>query len=172
MEELKAQLPETEKRLNGKIYELDRQNALLQAYVARENLVVVGVPEQKNENGREDTELVFNKFVKENLEIEDKMEYQRVHRIFSKKPGPRPIKVRFLRYSDKEAVLRNAKKLRGKPQSVFDDLPPKIREARRILLPHLKEARQQNKKAIFSKSEPDKLIIEGKVISSDWSKLK
>ena len=74
VEELKAELPETEKRLNGKIYELDRQNALLQAYVARENLVVVGVPEQKNENGREDTELVFNKFVKENLEIEDKME--------------------------------------------------------------------------------------------------
>ena len=45
------------------------------------------------------------------------MEIQRVHRLYTKKPGSKPIKVRLLRFADKQQMLRNASKLHGKPQA-------------------------------------------------------
>ena len=173
VEQLKQDVPAMQNKVDKQCLELERQHALLQAYVTRENLVLMNVPEHRGLDGKEDTKQVFINFLQENLDIDaTDMDIQRVHRVFSKKGGSRPIKVRLLRYSDKENILRNAKKLKGKEPVIFEDYPPKIRAARKVLLPQLKQARQDGKRATFSRTEPDKLIIDGNFVSCDWKKLK
>lgn len=173
VEKLKIDLPELQNKFEDRCSELDRSNALMQAYVARENLVLINVPEVRGLDGKEDTKQVFLDFLEQKLEMDgNNIEIQRVHRVFSKKPAPRPIKIRLLRYTDKEKILRNANKLRGHQEVIFSDYPPKIRAARKLLLPKMKEAREQGKKVTFSRTEPDKLIIDGNIVSYDWKKLK
>ena len=49
---------------------------------------------------------------------------------------------------------------------VLEDYPKEIIESRRKLVPLLKEAKAQGKKAHFCKPMPDRLIIDGKFIDS------
>jgi len=58
-------------------------------------------------------------FLRSELDIDDDsdIELQRVHRIGSfnqQAPEPRQIIARFLRYPDRERVMSNARKLKGK----------------------------------------------------------
>ena len=101
VEELKKELPEVNKKLEKQPVDLERQHALTQAYVARENLVIINILEQIVE-GKEDTKKVFWGFLEDRLEISEQIEIQRVHRVGAKTRGyPRLIKARLLRYTDK-----------------------------------------------------------------------
>ena len=134
----------------------------LKVYNRRENLGFYGLPEKTH--GKEDSEEVLNEFLTTNLEIEDasEIEYQRVHRIGTFKPGmkPWPIIARFLRYPDRENVFSRVKKLKGTNFSIAADFPKVIAERRKKLVPKLKEAKQSGKRAFFSRAEPDKLYID------------
>lgn len=82
----------------------------MQAYVARENLVLIDVPELPGLDRKEDIRRVFLEFLDQKLDIDGSgFDIQRFHRVFSRKEGPRPIKIRLLRYTDKEKILQNAK---------------------------------------------------------------
>ena len=130
----------------------------LSSYVARENLIFMGLPEKEGENIIE----VMRGFYIDNLKMSeeeaDGVEYQRVHRIATKST-PRPIKARFVRYRDRDSIMRNAKNLKGTRLSIREDIPVRIRNARQAQMPALLTARKAGKLAYFSRSEPTKLFV-------------
>ena len=86
----------------------------LEAYSRRENVKIFGAPEgtstsNVNASEPEDTRSVINNFLENELRIENpraRYELQRVHRLGKpKSTSPRPIIVRFLRFTDKEEVI-------------------------------------------------------------------
>lgn len=95
------------------------------------------------------------KFTEERVK---KIEYQRIHRVPSAQK-PRPIKARFLRFADKQAIQANAKLLRGSNIFILQDLPKRIREERKAQWPALKAAREAGKLAYFSNTDPAKLYV-------------
>jgi len=112
-------------------------------------------------------------FLEEKLKIEqprEKIEFQRIHR-FGKPSSfkPRPIIARFLRYSDRELVLENARKhLKSNPDfHVFEDIAKDLYELRKQQMKKCKEARERGCKAYFSKANPDKLFVNGKYVAQD-----
>ena len=110
-------------------------------------------------------------FLQSELDIDDAsdIEFQRVHRIgrFNQQaPKPRQIIVRCLRYSDRERVMSNAKKLKGKNFGISADLPKEIVDRRKKVLPNFFAAKKAGKSAYFSRAEPDKLFIDGRLFSS------
>ena len=160
--ELKAY--KTEANLKEAREELQKSILYLEAYSRRENLKFAGIPEDRE--GQEDTRKVLAEFLSTKLGIQnpDDIELQRVHRIGKKGDRPRMIVARFLRYADRERVMRKAFKLKNTHFTIYDDIPKELIELRKKHMPAFREARKAGKKAVFSKSEPDKLFIDGKLV--------
>ena len=149
----------------------------MEAYSRRENLKFEGIPEtfassdkdgatQRGEVSTENTKAVLTDFLERVLGIEDAqdIEYQRVHRMGKprKESGrERIIIARFLRFSDRERVLKRGRKLKETGYKMYEDLPKEIHEMRKLQMEKLKNARKDGKRAYFSRSEPDKLYING-----------
>ena len=76
----------------------------------------------------------------------------------------RAIIAPFLRSSDRERVLSCAKKLKNTQYKMYEDIPKALHALRKPQIEKLKQARKEGRKAYFSKSEPDKLYIDGKSI--------
>ena len=111
------------KRLEHEVYDLKKQLLYMETYSRRENLKFFGVPENTEctmEEGSEqhavieNTKEVMYQFLEENLKRDqprEKIELQRIHRLGKPNSSkPRPIIARFLRYSDRELVMDNARK--------------------------------------------------------------
>ncbi|KAK3889420.1 hypothetical protein Pcinc_006584 [Petrolisthes cinctipes] len=82
---------------------------------------------------------------------------ERAHRVGQRRDaGPRPIVARFSRYSDREAVMRSARKLRETNIYISDDLCAASQAIKNAQMPQLKQARAQGKVAYFKYT---KLII-------------
>ena len=94
----------------------------------------------------------------------EEIEFQHLHRLGKKGDRPRMIIARFLRYADRERVMKNAFKLKETDFKIFEDLPKELFSLRKKYLPAFYEAKKAGKKAVFSKSEPDKLFIDGKLV--------
>lgn len=153
--------------------ELHTKQLYLESYSRRENLKFFGVAEKEvraTEAGEAavDTRDVLYGFMEEVLGLENprvNIEIQRVHRIGKSVGGkPKPILARFLRFQDREKVLRAGFNLKETEFMVLQDFPQEIIERRRKQMPKLKEAKQKQQRVSFSKSEPDKLFINGKFI--------
>lgn len=76
---------------------------------------------------------------------------------------PRPILVRFLRSKDCEKIFNLGSRLRDTGYQMFRDLPQELVKRRRSQMDTVKKAREHNLRAAFSKAEPDKLYIGGKL---------
>ena len=165
-----AGLVEFKAKTNEDIASLHKNLLYQEAYSRRENLKFLNIPEQmvnageSNHAVREDTKEVIYSFMKDKLQISDarEIEFQRLHRN-GKEAGkkPRPILVRFLRFTDRERVLKHARNLKDTPYAIHEDLPYEIVECRRQQMKKLKRARENGQTAYFSRSEPDKLYING-----------
>ena len=152
----------------------------MEAYSRRENLKFEGIPEtfatseedgaiQRGKVSTENTKSVLTEFLERVLGIEDaqSIEYQRVHRMGAprKENGrERIIIARFLRFTDRERVLKCGRKLKDTGYKMYEDLPKEIHEMRKLQMEKLKNARKDGKRAYFSRSEPDKLYINGKYV--------
>lgn len=136
----------------------------LETYGQCENLKFAGITE--GGEGQEDTRKVLAEFLSTNLGIQDPddIELQRVHRIGKKGDRHRMIITRFFRYADQERVKGNAFKMKNTYFTIYDDIPKELIELRKKHMPAFREARKVGKKAVFSKSEPDKLFIDGKLV--------
>lgn len=147
-----------------------RQEVLyMGVYQRRENLRFYGIEEDPE--GAEDTQQVLIAFLQSELGIDDAsdIEFQRVHRIGPFNQGaskPRQIIARFLRYPDRERVMSNARKLKSKNFGISADLPKEIVDRRKKVLPKFFAAKKAGKSAYFSRAEPDKLFIEGRLFSA------
>ena len=71
---------------------------------------------------------------------------------------------RFLRFSDREHVFNQGRKLKGTNYRMFKDIPKELHQKRKVQMGRLKEARKEGRRANFSKSEPDKLYVDGKYV--------
>lgn len=84
-----------------------------------------------------------------------------MHRLGKKNDDkPRPIIARFLRYKDSERILSRGNRLRGSDFKMYQDLPY---EMGRKQMDTFKKAKKNNIPAAFSKAQPDKLFIRGKL---------
>ena len=149
-----------------------KQILYLEAYSRRENLKFEGIPELPESSSQQNAtskEVLVN-FMEDVLEIEDAkdMEFQRVHRIGKPKSkngnGSRTIIARFLRFSDREHVFECGRKLKDTSYKMYEDIPKELHDLRKAQMNKLNKARQEGKRANFSKSEPDKLYIDGKYV--------
>lgn len=164
---LKITLLETAKE------DLHTQQLYAESYSRRENLKFFGLAERETKDNQEGSEAINTRnilfeFLRNGLGIETpekKIELQRVHRLGKPISGKtRPIIARFLRYQDREMVLRASFHLQDSEVKVLEDYPQEIIERRRKQIKKLKEAKKSGMKASFSKAEPDKLYINGKFI--------
>ena len=67
---------------------------------------------------------------------------------------------------DRERVLSCGKKLKNTQYKMYEDIPRELQALRKPQIEKLKQARKEGRKAYFSKSEPDKLYIDGKFIKT------
>ena len=112
----------------------------------------------------EDTKEVIYQLLEKELSIEEvrKIEFQRIHRVGKKSNGVRPIIARFLRFQDREYILKRAKEMSCSLDfKVLVDLPKEIRDRRKAQWPKLKKAREEGKTGYLSWRKPDKLYIDG-----------
>ena len=147
-----------------------RQEVLyMGVYQRRKNLRFYGIEEDSE--GAEDTQQVLIDFLQSELGIDDAsdIEFQRVHRIgrFDQRaPKPWQIIARFLRYPDCERVMSNVRKLKGKNFGISANLPKEIVDQWKKVLPNFFAAKKAGKSAYFSRAEPDKLFIDGRLFSA------
>ena len=149
--------------LEAKLKEVQDKNLYLEAYSRRENIIFENIVQ---ETDKEDTELVVRTFLETELGYKDAstVEIQRVHRVGKKKEEkPRQIIARFLRYKNCEEILALGSRLRGSRFKMYQDLPYEIVARRRKQMDTFKEARKNNIPASFSRAQPDKLLIKGKI---------
>ena len=104
-------------KLKCEIKQLRDEKIYMEVYQRRENLRFFGIKEEADTE--EDAREVLVGFLKTELGMEnaDQIEFQRVHRVgkcVSSNGKPRQIIARFLKYPQREEVMSNARKLKGK----------------------------------------------------------
>ena len=104
-------------KLKCEINQLRDEKLCMEVYQQRENLRFFGIKEEADTE--EDAREVLIGFLKTELGMEnaDQIEFQRVHRVgkrVSSNGKPRQITACFLKYPQREEVMSNAGKLRGK----------------------------------------------------------
>lgn len=156
-------LTESERKLTDQINDITSKNLYLEAYSRRENIKFFNIPEVREE----DTEEVLRNFMERDLSYRKarSVEFQRVHRLNTRRnsdTSPRPIIARLLRYKDVEEIFSLGRRLEQSDIQMFRDLPREIIKRRKDQMVVFKEARRQGMRASFSKSQPDKLFINGK----------
>jgi len=117
------QLQSSLEKSKMEVYECHQKILYLEAYSRRENLKFEGIAEASQNNATstrsENTEDVLVGFLENVLGIEDpkSIEFQRIHRLGKPKndseDGGRTIVARSLRFSDRERVFKQGRKLRG-----------------------------------------------------------
>ena len=173
--ELKMALQASTDKSKDEVSECRKRVLYLEAYVQRENLKFEGIPEsveatvQQNATSHEDTKNVLANFMENVLGIEDakEIEFQRVHRMGKPRmdgSDGRTIIARFLRFPDRERVFKCGRKLKGTNYKMFEDIPKELHELRKQQMDKLRQARKDGRYAFFSKTEPDKLYIDGRYV--------
>ena len=104
------------------------------------------------------------------LGIEDAqdIEFQHMHRMGKPKliegNSCGMIRARFLRFPDRERILKCGRKLKDTNYKMYKDIPRELHDVRKLQMKRLKKAREEGKRANFSKSQTDKLYIDGKYV--------
>ena len=86
------------------------------------------------------------------MENADQIEFQRVHRVgkrVSSNGKPRQIIARFLKYPQREELMSNAGKLKGKNFGILPDLPSEILERRKKKMKQFKQPKKDGKPPIL-----------------------
>ena len=133
----------------SKVKELENRCNYLDDYSRRHNLRITGIEEQQSETW-EQTATKVTSVLQSKLQL-PALSLERAHRVGPRQADrPRPsIVARFERYCDREAVLRNARKLKGTGVYINEDLCAASHAVRTSLMPQLKQARSVGKVAFF-----------------------
>ena len=126
------------------------------------NLIFENIPEViPNTDMKEDTQQILKDFLQSELEIEN-VQFHNVHRLKPRRDRKPPsIVAKFIYNKDKDSVLKAARaKLVHKPFKIYQQYPQEISERRRVLVPTMKELRDQNRRAYIVK---DKLYVDGRL---------
>lgn len=164
LDELDVKVDSLVSDMNKKMETLINDNLTLQSDLLdlqtrsmRNNLIFYNIKETDKEDPEEKVqELLCDKlgYTETNLP-----EMERVHRMGPKKKGSiRPIVARFAHFKEKEAVRKSAGPLKGSTFGLSEQFPKLVHEQRKMLIPHMVEARKQGKKAFLV---ADKLYVDG-----------
>ena len=170
LDDTKKSSAENESKLRVEIETLEYKVLNLEVYQRRENLRFYGIPETENatETDGKTTEMVLRDFLENILDIYVS-NFQRVHRVgrnTANRDRPRPIIARFQKYPEVVEILKQRKNLdKNAGYGIGPDLPKKVIELRKHQIPRLLEARKDGRTAFFSRAEPWRLMIDGRVAS-------
>ena len=143
-------------KLSEKYDSLSEELLDVQTRSMRDNLLFYNI---KEIGGQEDCKQKIQMLCQQSLGITDAIEIDRAHRIGkSVRDKTRPIVAKFRSSDQREMVRRSSHLLRGSGVSVSEQFPKPVQERRRALVPVMKKAKQEGKKAVLVK---DKLYIEG-----------
>lgn len=141
--------------LQSRVVDLQERVNYHDDYSRRSNLRISGLVEQPSETW-EQTLTSVTKFLQEKLQLPS-VDLERAHRVGTATPShPRTIVARFEKFGQREAALRNAKKLKGTGIYLNEDLCPASMEIKKKQIPLMKKAREEGKIAFFRHT---KLII-------------
>ena len=118
-------------------------------YSRRNNIRISGIRELPNGETWEQTAEQVSNLLKDKLQL-PAMKLERANRV--RQPGylaPRTIVARFEHFGDREAAIRNARKLKGTGIYFNEDLCPASQKIVRKQIPLLKQARVDGKIAYF-----------------------
>ena len=160
----------------------------LQSRTMQENLLFFGIEEAEvnntssgDERGEQEqpaatTESVLREFLVKDLKIEDRVEspvrFDRVHRLGARKRhsrNPRPIVVKFERYTEREIVRKAGMELNSSPDTkmkVREQFPREIEERRWLLYPVMYRIKNKNPNARVNLVR-DKLYVNGQLYSPE-----
>ena len=149
-------LKEEKDEMHARLESVEKKTDDLEGRSKRNNIIIHGIPRHEKETGQDCEELVCE-MLTDKLELGENVQFDRVHRLNAKPNSP--IVARCTFYKDKERVMKEKRKLKGSDVFIGDDFSLKVREVRRKLIPHLKAAKNEKKRAtmIF-----DHLLIEGR----------
>ncbi|KAI8487290.1 L1 transposable element RBD-like domain [Branchiostoma belcheri] len=118
---------------------------LAERYSRKADVVIRGIPFQKDEICTQ----ILDEFLTKELHLDIKPPIVAVHRLSrpsTTRPNP-ALLVRFVNFHDRDKVLFEGRKLRGKGMAVYEHLPPPLQTARAKLVPERDEAMKRNDKA-------------------------
>ena len=122
--------------------------------------------ESDNSETWEQTAVKVSSLLSDKLQLPG-VELERAHRVGQRQNDrPRPIVARFTRYCDREAAMRNAKKLRGTNIYLNDDLCAASQAIKNSQMPQMKQARAAGKIAYFRHT---KLIVKDRPVIKNSS---
>lgn len=138
------------------IESLEERCNYMEDYSRRNNIRITGMEEQTGGETWEQTAAKVLSLLDDKMQLPG-LELERAHRVGQHRDArPRTIVARFSRYSDREAVMRSARKLRGTNIYINDDLCAASQAIKNAQMPQLKQARAQGKIAFFRHT---KLIV-------------
>lgn len=149
-------LKRTNSELMAKVEVLEKKTDDLEGRSKRNNLIFYGIARGKNETNDQCEGKVRDLLI-DRLDFTTDVEFDRVHRLSAKPDSP--IVARCCFYRDKIMILKAKQKLKGSSVFIGEDFTSRVREIRQKLTPHLKNARQNGRRAamVF-----DHLLIDGK----------
>ena len=116
----------------------------------RNNLRFDGLAEYTNETW-DNCERKIQKNLSDKLEITEDVEIERCHRMGKRKGNrSRTIICKFLRFKDKQKILKNAKKLKNSGIYIYEDFCNDTMELRKSLWEEVMEHRRQGKFAFLN----------------------
>ena len=151
---------------NSKVVELEKKIEDLSNRSRRNNIVIWGIPEKAEKSDGKDCIQFVKDFLRKDMDISQEIEIERAHRSGNlNAKHSRPIHVKFLRYNDREMVLRKAPKVlktvkRFGDKKIFlsDDVTESVRADRKKLLTLRNKLRDENKFATVLWSVPACLL--------------
>ncbi|KAL8613595.1 hypothetical protein ACOMHN_022014 [Nucella lapillus] len=151
-----SELSEINKKMEQRMSNLEMKVDDLEGRSKRNNIMVHGFTRQENERS-EDCEHMLKDMLTDQLELSGDVQFDRGHRVNSKSNSP--IIARCTFYKDKVKILKAKRKLKGTNVFIGEDFSQRVRNIRKKLGPHLKAARDQEKRATMVY---DHLLIDGK----------
>jgi hypothetical protein len=153
--------------LRERLFEMEKRVSYLEKEQRRKNIVVFGVPTEK------DLENVVDDVVLKQLSSKKRSKEEIIERAyrFGRETPQRPILIRFKNESDKARAMKMAPNLRGSKITISNDLTTEERETRRKIVDAHKAARAEN---IESKVLRQGLLVNGELMpvtelcKSDW----
>jgi hypothetical protein len=119
------------------------------------NLLFFGLPSEGSADSK------VRQFLAKDLDLEaDTILFHHCHPLPAGKDGKQPVIVRFVRFQDKEKVLRALPKLRGKQSrvSVITDLSKSLRQKRAELQTRMREMKRADGSRVLRVIERGQII--------------
>ncbi|KAI2650903.1 hypothetical protein H4Q32_028234 [Labeo rohita] len=131
--------------------------------------IEVEIPEQTQDNPEQAIKGFMHSTVKLPKDTVNNITFHHVHRLGSNNKNldtkrPRPIVAKFEHYKQKELVKSKGKELRGTTFGLNDQFPQVIQDRQGILIPIMKQFRQNGRKAVITL---DRLYVDGQLYRND-----